>query len=175
MERQATRTSNEERVAIRRYGATDAAACRLCIAELQEAERRFDSRLRRGDEIADEYLQQMHDRCRQYTGTILVAESGRHVVGLAMILTRVPFESLDEPPGSYAVVAELIVRAGFRGRGIGAALLRESERYAGEAGAAELRINVMSANHTARRLYAREGFAPYLEILSKPLLRDRVR
>jgi GNAT superfamily N-acetyltransferase len=154
---------------IRRYREDDEAACRACIVELQEAERRIDVRLRAGEEMADEYLRQMHARCRACAGVIFVAELDRNVVGLAMVLARVPFEGLDEPPGECAVIAELVVREGVRRNGLGSALLHEAEEYAREAGADELRIGVLSGNDAARRVYVRQGFAPYLETLSKTL------
>ena len=154
---------------IRRFEQTDARACRACVVELQDAERQLDPRLRTGDSIADTYLEHMHERCRVYAGTIFVAELAGVIAGLVMILTRVPFESLDEPPGAYALVAELVIRTGFRGRGIGRALLQAAERHARESGAMELRIGVLSANLPARQLYLDEGFTPYTEILAKPL------
>ena len=119
--------------------------------------------------MADEYLRHMHGRCREYTGTILVAEHADAIVGLVMLLTRVPFEALDEPPGHYALVAELVVRADARGRGVGRALLQAAERLAHSSGATELRIGVLSRNLPARQLYIDEGFAPYSEMLAKPL------
>ena len=155
---------------IRPYRPADDRACRACVVELQEAERRVDPRLRAGDSMADAYLARMHSRCRDYAGAILVAEYGGPVVGLVMVLTRVPFESLDEPPGDYALVAELVVRAEYRGRGIGRALLHAAEAHARGSGARELRIGVLSGNRAARRLYRAEGFAPYIETLSKPLI-----
>jgi len=161
--------SNADRSSIRKYRESDEAACRACIVELQDSERQIDARLRRGEEMADAYLRDMHARCRDYAGTILVAEANGVVAGLAMVLAHVPFESLDERPGSRAVVAELVVREGFRRRGIGAALLHEAERYAAEAGATELRISVLSGNHAARHLYAQWGFTSYLETLSKEI------
>jgi GNAT superfamily N-acetyltransferase len=154
---------------IRQYQDDDAGACRACVVELQDAERQLDPRLRAGDSMADEYLRQMHSRCRDYAGTIFVAELADIVVGLVMILLRVPFEALDEPPGAYALVAELVVRAGFRGQGIGRALLQAAERHAHKTGARELRISVLSTNHPARQLYIDEGFSSYSEILAKPL------
>src|SRR5262245_6889505 len=93
-------------VTIRPYAAGDETACRACIVQLQEAERQIEPRLRRGDEIADAYLQQMLARCDQYAGAIFVAEVAGAVVGLTMVLVHVPFEELDEPPGDYAIVAE---------------------------------------------------------------------
>ena len=154
---------------IREYREDDAAAVRGCIVELQEFERRIDDRLRPGQSMAAGHLAQILDRCREYAGTILVAECGGAIAGFAAVLTRVPFEALDDPPGEYAVVNDLVVREGFRRRGLGAALLREAERYAGAAGAAELRIAVLSANESAARLYRSTGFAPYSETLAKRL------
>ena len=89
------------------------------------------------------------------------------VGGFATILTRVPFKELDDPPGEYAVITDLVVRETLRRRGFGVALLREAERYARAAGATELRIGALSENHAAGRLYRRVGFAPYLETLTK--------
>jgi GNAT superfamily N-acetyltransferase len=154
---------------IRSYEPADEIGCRACVVELQDAERRLDPRLRTGEFIADDYLAQMHVHCRNYAGEIFVAEHGDEIVGLVMVLARVPFELLDEPPGDYALVAELVVRDGFRSRGIGRALLDCAERYARDAGAAELQIGVLSQNTAARVLYLHEGFAPYKETLSKPL------
>ena len=154
---------------IRQFQQGDGDACRACVVELQDAERQFDPRLRTGDSMADEYLRQMHVRCREYAGTILVAQHADAIVGLVMLLTRVPFEGLDEPPGHYALVAELVVRASSRGHGVGRALLQAAERLAHESGATELRIGVLSNNLPARQLYIGEGFAPYSEFLAKSL------
>src|SRR5688572_16128591 len=154
---------------IRQFQHGDGDACRACVVELQDAERQFDPRLRTGDSMADEYLRHMHVRCREYAGTILVAQHADAIVGLVMLLTRVPFETLAEPPGHYALVAELVVRASSRGRGVGRALLRAAERLAHESGVTELRIGVLSNNLSARNLYIGEGFTPYSEILAKPL------
>jgi len=154
---------------IRPYRHGDGEASRACVVELQDAEREIDPRLRSGDSMADEYLRDMHSRCRDYAGTILIAELAGVIVGLTMVLTHVPFEALDEPPGHYALVAELVVRAQSRGYGVGRALLQAAERLAQQSGAAELRIGVLSNNLPARQLYIGEGFAPYSEMLAKPL------
>lgn len=154
---------------IREYREEEVLAIRACVVELQDFERRIDDRLRPGASMAADYLRRMIGRCRDCAGTILVAESDGTVAGFAMILTRVPFEELDDPPGEYAIVADLVVREGFRRRGLGAALLVEAERYARAAGASELRIAVLSANRGAAELYRRVGFAPYSEVLTKRL------
>ena len=152
---------------IREYRQEDATAIRSCIAELQDFERRIDGRLRPGDSIAAAYLEQLLGGCRACAGTILVAESSGAIAGFACILTRVPFEAIDDPPGEYALVTDLVVRDTFRRHGLGRALLRAAERHARDAGAAELRIGVLSGNHAAARLYRSMGFAPYFETLTK--------
>jgi ribosomal protein S18 acetylase RimI-like enzyme len=158
---------------IRAYREDDLSAVRDCVVELQDFERRIDDRLRPGAAMADDYLRQMIGRCRDCAGTILVAECDSIIAGFAMILTRVPFESLDDPPGHFAIVADLVVREEFRRRGLGAALIAQSEQYARASGATELRIAVLSGNRGAAELYRRVGFAPYSEILTKRLDADQ--
>lgn len=119
--------------------------------------------------MADDYLRQMHQRCLDHAGSIFVAVRDDQIIGLVMVLTRVPYEALDEPPGDYALVAELVVRAGFRSQGVGRTLLQVAEAYARESNASELRIGVLRSNFAARQLYFGEGFETYLEVLSKPL------
>jgi ribosomal protein S18 acetylase RimI-like enzyme len=154
---------------IREYDVGDASGVIACVVELQEFERAIDDRLRPGEAIAVEYLEHMQRWCGECAGTVLVAECDGEIAGFATVLTRVPYMALDDPPGEYALVSDLIVRAGFRRRGLGEALLREAERYARLAGAAELRIGVLSGNVGARALYDRAGFTPYLETLAKRL------
>jgi ribosomal protein S18 acetylase RimI-like enzyme len=154
-------------VQIRDYRDEDAAAIRACIVELQDYERRIDPRLRPGTSMAVEYFTQTLDRCRIYDGRIFIAECGDHIVGFATVLARMPFEELDDPPGEYALVTDLIVLEPFRRRGCGRALLQAVERFAVEEGARELRIGVLSANHVARRLYVRSGFDSHSEVLAK--------
>lgn len=154
---------------IRAYRAEDSASLRECIAELQDAERTIDGRLRPGRAIASDYLDTMLDECQRYAGQVFVLEVDAVVAGFTTVYTRVAFERLDEPPGDYAIVAELLVRREYRRRGYARALLAHGERYAAARGAAELRIGVLSDNTAARTLYLDVGFRPYLQILSKSL------
>ncbi len=160
-------------VLVRSYREADAAAVRDCVAELQDFERQIDGRLRSGASIAAPYLEHMRQRCRESGGTILVAECGGVVAGFATVIARVAYEGLDDPPGEFALVSDLVVREPFRRRGIGEALVREAEQWARASGAAELRISVLVGNHGARELYRRAGFTPYLETLSKRLLDEQ--
>jgi ribosomal protein S18 acetylase RimI-like enzyme len=154
---------------IRPYRADDGAALRDCIAELQDAERAIDGRLRPGRAIASDYFDVMLEDCRRYAGQIFVLEVDGAVVGFTTVFAHVPFERLDEPPGNYALVAELLVRSAHRRRGYARALLDCGQRYAASEGAVELRIGVLSDNTAARTLYLKFGFRSYLETLSKSL------
>lgn len=152
---------------IRAYRAEDAASLRDCIAELQDAERSIDSRLRPGHAIASDYLDAMLEDCRQYSGQVFVLEVDGVMAGFTTVFSHVPFDRLDEPPGDYALVAELLVRREYRRHGYARALLTHGQRYAASQGAADLRIGVLSDNTAARALYLDFGFRPYLETLAK--------
>ncbi|GAA4569440.1 GNAT family N-acetyltransferase [Planotetraspora kaengkrachanensis] len=89
-------------------------------------------------------------------GVVAVSGDGRPC-GAAW-LRRLP---ADDPGYGYVAddVPELTigVRAQWRGRGVGRALLRELVRVAGESGIERISLSVERANHAAR-LYADEGF-----------------
>jgi ribosomal protein S18 acetylase RimI-like enzyme len=156
-------------LSIREYRSEDAAGVRQCIVELQDFERRVDERLRPGESIARPFLEHILQQCAECAGTILVAEHAGLVVGFATILTKVPYRELDDPPGTYALLSDLVVREHARRKGIGEALLREAEHRTRRAAASVLRVGVLSGNHDAMRLYERVGFKPYLLTMEKRL------
>jgi ribosomal protein S18 acetylase RimI-like enzyme len=120
-----------------------------------------------GETMADRYCGRIQERCREAAGRVYVAEEGSTLVGFVTVLAREPFMELDDPPGHYALITDLVVLEAHRGRGIGRLLLERAERYAKQAGATELRIGVLTNNRTARGLYLDAGFQPHLEILTK--------
>jgi len=69
-------------------------------------------------------------------------------------------------------VYTLCVDPGWRRRGVGRALMGEAERWAGDAGAAEIRLNVWAFNRTARDVYAALGYDERSFLLGKRLVRD---
>ena len=152
---------------IRQYQHRDAAALRQCVIVLQEAERAIDPLLLPGAVMADRYCERIHARCREAAGKIFVAEENSEVVGFVTVLAREPFTELDDPPGHYALITDLVVLEPYRGRGIGRQLLVNAEAYAMQAGATELRIGVLANNGPARRLYIYAGFQPHLEVFTK--------
>ncbi len=160
----------EHGAAIRAFDAErDAESLRECFVELQEFERTFERDLPAGAAVADAYVRWMLDRCATWDGAVLVAVVGAEVVGFVSVWGRVPQDELDEPPGEYAAVSDLVVRSAFRGRGLGRMLLTEAERYARTRGAATLKIGVLTRNAGARRLYERAGFVDYRVQMTKRL------
>jgi len=152
---------------IRDYQHSDAAALRRCVVVLQETERAIDPLLVPGETMADRYCGRIHERCREAAGRVYVAEEENAVVGFVTVLAKEPFMELDDPPGHYALITDLVVLESHRGRGIGRRLLERAEVYAKQAGATELRVGVLTNNRTARRLYLDVGFQPHLEIFTK--------
>ena len=152
---------------IRGYEESDDAALRRCVVVLQDSERAVDPLLLPGEVMADRYCARIHERCREAAGKVYVAEEDSAVVGFVTVLARESFTELDDPPGHYALITDLVVLESYRGRGIGRQLLERAERHAKQAGATELRIAVLANNGIARRLYLDVGFRPHLEVLTK--------
>jgi ribosomal protein S18 acetylase RimI-like enzyme len=152
---------------IREYRPADAMSLRRCVVALQEFERSIDPRLRPGEEMADAYCDTIHARCREADGQVFVAEEHGGVVGFVAVLARERFTELDDPPGTYALITDLIVLPQCRRRGIARQLLERAEAAARAAGAPELRIGVLAQNAAARRLYLAAQFAPHLEVFTK--------
>jgi len=139
------------------------------IILLQEAERRLEPRLRPGRAIAPAYYAQLRRRCLAWQGRIFVAEQAGEVVGFVAVLTRVPFADLDDPPGTYALVTDLVIDPACRRKGLGRLLLGKAEAFARSRHATELRIGVLAANRPATNLYRKVGFAPCLALFGKRL------
>ena len=87
-------------------------------------------------------------------GLTVVAVENDCVLGTAKMGTNRP------GPGSHVSTASFMVAAGFRGRGVGAALCRFALDWARERGYAGMQFNaVVESNHAAVELYMRHGFS----------------
>lgn len=149
--------------------ARDRDQLRACVIELHEFERGLEPRLPTAEEMVDQYLAFMLERCARTFGPVFIAEVDHTVAGFVAVLASVPPQEPDEDRASYAYVSDLLVRSAYRRRGLGRALLEQAERFARGAGASLLRVGVLARNEGARRLYAGMGFADYAVRLSKPL------
>lgn len=138
---------------------TDFDGMRACLIELQEFERRIDPRKPAGDEIATAYISDALSQCAECHGRIFVADEEGEIAGYATVLARVRSGTLDDGDLEYAYLADLVVRAAYRGRGMGRDLIAKAETYARGEGAKWLRVCVLAENQGARRLYHTSGFS----------------
>lgn len=146
----------------------DRAGLRDCIVELQDFERVLEPGLPAGTDIADAYFELTIKHCSPPAGHLLVAESGRAIVGFVSIEIVTKLHP-DEEQAPYAYVSDLVVLPQHRGRGVGTALLERAEVCARNAGVSVLRIAVFVKNQEAARLYRRFGFADYRTQMVKRL------
>jgi ribosomal protein S18 acetylase RimI-like enzyme len=73
----------------------------------------------------------------------------------------VPSEEPDDDPADYAYISDLLVRAAYRRRGAGRALMDAAESYARECGVDVLRVQALAANTSATSFYAANGFGQF--------------
>lgn len=90
--------------------------------------------------------------------TILVAERGAALVGLAMLIERAAAASPVRPARRFVEVETLAVAAGHRGTGIGHLLMTEAETWARRRGIEGLELSVWAFNRAARGFYEALGF-----------------
>ena len=97
--------------------------------------------------------------------TVLVAEDDGEVVGLAVLLTRLPSGFAGAVPRKVVELDNLVVREDRRGRSIGHRLLRATMRWARGQGVTHVEVAVHALNRDARRFYGSFGFTPSIDRL----------
>lgn len=97
---------------------------------------------------------------------VLVATVDGEVAG-AVVLSVTPLAPLLDVRAVHAHY--LHVREGFRGRGVGKALLAASVTFADEVGAEHVSTSVPPRMRDTQRFYARLGFAPVMVRRSVPV------
>lgn len=107
----------------------------------------------------------LHRLLRRRDWSVFVAEAAGAVVGLLAVQFR---DSLAHP-GRCALIEELVVDEGWRGRGIGEALVERAVRAARRRGCCEIEVSTERANARARRFYRRMGFDAEALLLEREL------
>lgn len=156
-----------DRPTLRDAAPGDRTALLRLIGRLQELERSLDPRLPPAHVMAERYLAECQERIAEYGGCIVVAIADGSVHGMVVCFAKVPFTEADDPRGSFALVHTLAVDPEAEGRGLGRALLAEGEARVRAAGASEIRVEFLVGNDRAAALYAKTGYAPYLEVRRK--------
>lgn len=154
---------------IREYDpAADYPALRACFVELQAWERQFEPSMPEPEDAADPYLADMLARCAASGGHVFVAEHDGAVAGFVCLLAKVG-PDLDESTAPYAYVSDLVVRAAYRGRGIGRRLMAAAEQAARAAQSKRLKVGVLAANKRTFDFYRAGGFRAHTIGLVKNL------
>lgn len=106
---------------------------------------------------------------RIVTDDVLVARVDDRVVGFVMMTLEHGRYKSDTDQG---VIENIYVRDGFRGDGIGTALLTAAEDALTETGVETISLEVMAENDGARRFYQSNGYFPHRIELEKSTEND---
>ena len=154
---------------IRAYDpAADYPALRTCFIELQSFERQFEPSMPRPEDAVEPYLADMLRRCAASSGQVFVAEQDGAIAGFICLMARVE-PDLDDSLEPYSYISDLVVRAAYRGRGIGRRLMAAAEGAARAAQTQRLKVGVLVANKRAFDFYRAGGFREYTTQLVKSL------
>lgn len=97
--------------------------------------------------------------------TVLVAQAGGEMVGLAVLLAQPASGFAGAVPRKVVEIDNLVVRADWRGRGVGRRLVNASVDWSRDRGASHVEVAVHAVNRDARRFYVDSGFSASVERL----------
>ncbi|HSL15157.1 MAG TPA: GNAT family N-acetyltransferase [Actinomycetota bacterium] len=105
------------------------------------------------DEVGDKYRESIEKQ----NAVVLVAEDDAEVVGMAYGEVRVPSRFSDE---RALELSGVVVRSGFRGRGVGRELVHEAARFAQERDVEWIELKTFAPNQGAMEFWETLGFTP---------------
>jgi ribosomal protein S18 acetylase RimI-like enzyme len=158
-------------ITIRDYNEQDFEHVCTLLAELQEHIALLDPLgkiKRRKDFDSVAYVQRMIEQAVIGNGYVTLAEDEGTIVGCIASLD-VPTDPLDYHESKDAKIAELIVSASVRGKGVGSLLMEEIEKRYAEQGYECIRVDCFSPNADAYRFYKKIGYDDRLVTLIKKL------
>ena len=114
------------------------------------------------DEVGEKYRAALSKR----DSVVLVAEDDEgEVVGMAYGEAHVPSRFSDE---QALEVSGVVVRAGYRGRGVGQRLVHEAARFAGSRDIRWVELKTFAPNQGAMAFWEGLGFTPRIVQLTSP-------
>ena len=114
------------------------------------------------DEVGEKYREAMGNR----DSVVLVAEDDEgEVVGMAYGEANIPSRFSDE---RALDVSGVVVRAGYRGRGVGQQLVHEAARFARDRGIDWIELKTFAPNQGAMAFWEGLGFTPRIVQLTSP-------
>ena len=96
---------------------------------------------------------------------LVVVDDEGEVVGMAYGEARTPSRFSDE---RALELSGVVVRSGYRGRGVGRELVAEAARFADERGIAWVELKTFAPNRGAMEFWEDLGFAPRVVQLTSP-------
>jgi ribosomal protein S18 acetylase RimI-like enzyme len=105
------------------------------------------------DEVGDKYRESIEKE----NAVVLVAEDDGEVVGMAYGEVRVPSRFSDE---RALELSGVVVRSGFRGRGVGRELVHEAARFAQGRDVEWVELKTFAPNQGAMEFWETLGFTP---------------
>ncbi len=153
------------RVRVREASLDDYEALIALFDELDEIHRRARPDFFRAFDGPVRTREQIEQWLIAPNSTVLVAQSGQAVVGLAVLLTRPASLFVGAVPRRVVEVDNLVVRADQRGRRIGHQLLDAARDWSRGRHATHLEVAVHAFNRDARRFYEEFGFTSSVDRL----------
>jgi len=114
------------------------------------------------DEVGAKYHEAMNNA---EAVVLVVVDDEGEVVGMAYGEARTPSRFSDE---RALELSGVVVRAGYRGRGVGRELVAEAARFAEERGIAWVELKTFAPNRGAMEFWEDLGFAPRVVQLTSP-------
>jgi GNAT superfamily N-acetyltransferase len=131
------------------------------LDRLQKEWRVFTPRPGFYDEVGSKFREAMEAEDR----IVLVAEHDGEVVGMAYAEERVPSRFSDE---RALELSSVVVRTGYRGKGVGRALAEEAARFAAERSVKWIELKSFTPNEQSMAFWRSLGFTPRVVQLVAP-------
>lgn len=150
------------KVKVREYQESDRTGFVKLMEQLMDYIASIDDlkRIRRMPGFSESFAQRMLQKIAEDNGIIYVAELDSELVGV--VVGTMPEQSkedqLEHVPSKFGEVLELVVKAGYRGKGIGTMLMNKLEEYFRENNCSILGVGVLAPNKDAHRLYVKLGY-----------------
>lgn len=105
------------------------------------------------DQVGAKYREAMDTE----DAVVIVAEDESEIVGMAYGEVRIPSRFSDE---RALELSGVVVRAGYRGRGVGRALVKEAASFAGQKAIEWIELKTFAPNQGAMAFWEGLGFTP---------------
>jgi ribosomal protein S18 acetylase RimI-like enzyme len=128
-------------------------------------------RIRRMPEFGESFTQRTLQKVAENDGMIYVAELDSELVGVVVgtILEQSEEDQLEHVPSKFGEVLEIVVKAGYRDKGVGTMLMNRLEEYFKKNDCNISGVGVLAPNKDAHRLYNKLGYEDRSFYMTKDL------